>query len=333
MTDHAKTSTNPPRRLTQGKAPFRLLAAVLLLELLVTAPLLADEEGTGTMSLVFENDLFYDLDQHYTNGLGLIWIPDEKERPPDWARHAARLIPWFPKDKEPRHGYAIGQKMYTPTDITEKNPPADARPYAGWLYGTMGLGVQTDARMDQVILTIGMVGPASLAEQSQKILHKMTGSDKPAGWDSQLRNEPGLILTYQHSWRHLTGSLGDLDVDLTPYVGATIGNIFTYANSGVTMRYGRLLAADYGPLRLQPSSPGSGFFKPAHHFKWYLFAGFDGRLVGHNIFLDGNTFRDSRSVDKYLLVADLQIGIVLTWHTTRISYTHVLRTREYKSQE
>lgn len=70
-----------------------------------------------------------------------------------------------------------------------------------------------------------------------------------------------------------------------------------------------------------------------HHLTWHLFAGFDGRLVGHNIFLDGNTFRDSRSVDKYLLVADLQIGIVLTWHTTRISYTHVLRTREYKSRE
>lgn len=55
---------------------------------------------------------------------------------------------------------------------------------------------------------------------------------------------------------------------------------------------------------------------------------------GHarNIFLDGNTFRDSRSVDKEPLVGDLQFGIAVTWRNVRLSYTHVLRTREFKTQ-
>jgi hypothetical protein len=51
-----------------------------------------------------------------------------------------------------------------------------------------------------------------------------------------------------------------------------------------------------------------------------------------HIFLDGNSFRDSRSVDKEPLVGDLQFGIVLTWRDMRLSYTHALRTREFETQ-
>lgn len=68
-------------------------------------------------------------------------------------------------------------------------------------------------------------------------------------------------------------------------------------------------------------------------FGWYAFAGIEGRAVARNIFLDGNTFADSRSVDKEPLVGDLQFGIVLDWSDVRLSYTHVYRTREFRTQE
>ena len=97
-------------------------------------------------------------------------------------------------------------------------------------------------------------------------------------------------------------------------------------------RLGRRLPHDYGPPRIQPSLPGSGFFVPQNGFGWYLFAGVEGRAVARNIFLDGNTFRDSRSVDKEPLVGDLQFGFALTWSDVRLGYTHVLRTREFKTQ-
>ena len=84
---------------------------------------------------------------------------------------------------------------------------------------------------------------------------------------------------------------------------------------------------------IQPSVPGLGFFVPADQFAWYLFAGFEGRAVARNIFLDGNTFHDSRSVDKELLVGDLQGGIVLTWRGVRLTYTHVLRSPEFDGQD
>lgn len=292
-----------------------------------------EPEKTGTLSFILENDLFYNVDSHYTNGVGFIWVPDRRTPTPEWAVKLAHLVPWFPEQGALRHGYAFGQSMFTPSDITIENPSLRDRPYAGWLYGLIGLGVESGKQLDLFAFTLGMVGPASLAEQSQKFVHKVVGSDKPQGWDTQLGNEPGFIATYQRSWRGLatTTFLGN-SLDFTPHAGFALGNVFTYGNTGVTMRYGKRLPNDYGPPRIQPGLLGSGEFAPVSNFGWYLFAGVEGRAVARNIFLDGNTLRDSRSVDKKSLVGDLQFGFVMDWPDIRLSYTHVIRTREFQTQ-
>ena len=306
---------------------------VLTSALTVSPQACADSSSNhGTLSIIFENDIFSNEDKHYTNGVGLIWIPEQKKQP-EWVYQLIELVPWMPKQGKVAHGYAFGQNMYTPDDITWSNPPSNQRPYAGWLYGAVGVGVETGKELDQLSFTFGMVGPASLADQTQKFVHKVVNSDEPMGWNTQLKNEPGVILTYQHSWREATATtLAGFRVDLTPYYGGALGNVYTYADTGLTVRWGRRLPNDYGPIRIQPSSPGSGMFTPSDKFGWYLFVGIEGRAVARNIFLDGNTFVDSRSVDKETLVGDLQFGGVLSWKTMRLAYTQVMRTREYVGQ-
>ncbi len=55
--------------------------------------------------------------------------------------------------------------------------------------------------------------------------------------------------------------------------------------------------------------------------------------LGQNIFLDGNTFRDSPSVDKEYFVADASAGAAMTFGPTRISYTLNWRSREFEGQD
>jgi hypothetical protein len=311
------------------------IVAVLLIALFTGSPAYGGEAAlSGVMSLIVENDLFYNTDRDYTSGVALVWAPKE-DSTPDWAVHVAHWLPWFPKEGPVRHGYLLGQNMYAPSDITIPDPPLDDRPYAGWLYGTIGLGIETGRQLDQLALTLGVVGPASYAEQTQKFVHKIVDdAPQPQGWDTQLRNELGILLTCQRSWREFaTTTLVGLDFDLTPHIGGALGNIYTYANAGLTLRYGKSLPVDYGPPRIQPSVPGSVSFELTDKFTWYLFAGFEGRVVAHNIFLDGNTFTDSRSVDKEPFVGDLQWGFVLTWRRARLGYTHVWRTREFENQK
>jgi hypothetical protein len=314
-----------------------LIGLTLLLAIEGACPSIAraaESSKPGTLSLVLENDAFHGMDRHYTNGLMLIWVPGRDAPTPGWAMMLARLVPWFPERGEIRHGYAFGQSMFTSSDIDVGNPPLRDRPYAGWLYGTIGLGVESGRRLDQLWMTFGMVGPASLAEQTQKFLHKVFPGGEPQGWDTQLGNEPGIVATWQRSWRGVaTSSLFGAELDFTPHIGAALGNVFTYGNAGLTMRFGNRLPDDYGPPRIQPGLPGSWDFSPVSGFGWYLFAGMEGRGVARNIFLDGNTFRDSRSVDKKYLVGDLQVGFVLDWSDIRLGYTHVLRTREFHTQE
>lgn len=285
-----------------------------------------------TLSLVIENDLFSGDDRHYTNGLRLSWLTPSDDGP-QWLQRLAETIPTFLQDGKAVVGYAIGQSLFTPDNIDNPDPPLDDRPYAAWLYGTVALGVENGRRLDQLLLTVGMVGPAALGEQSQKLVHKLTGADRPQGWDTQLRNEPGVVLSYQSTWRPSEYPTHGYGVDMAPHVGASVGNVFTYVNAGVTVRAGYNLPHDYGPPRVQPSMPGSGFSMMNDEFGWYLFAGVEGRAVARNIFLDGNSFRNSRSVDREVLVGDLHFGVMLAWPSLRVAYTHVIRSKEFEGQD
>lgn len=302
--------------------------------LLVGAPILKADAAApgGTFSLVVENDIFYETDRNYTNGVHLSWL-SAPDRTPDWVVRSARRFPLFPEGGVVRVNYAVGQNMYTPADITVSDPPLDDRPYAGWLYGSVGVIAETGNRLDQLELSVGMVGPASFGEETQKFFHDVFDADEPRGWGTQIGNEPGVMLTYQRSWRDwVSESLFGIPYDVIPHAGGTLGNVSTYGNAGLTVRYGKPLLLDFGPPRIQPSLPGSGVFLPPERFGWYLFGGVEGRAVARNIFLDGNTFRDSRSVSREPFVADMQLGIAASWRKYRLSFTHVRRTREFKSQ-
>jgi len=75
------------------------------------------------------------------------------------------------------------------------------------------------------------------------------------------------------------------------------------------------------------------FFEPWRRIGFHGFAAVDGRAIARNLLLDGNTFRDSHSVDKEPFVADVMGGAALIIHRFKITYTYVYRTREFKTQK
>ena len=303
------------------------------------------------VSLSVENDLFTptNSDQHYTNGVRLAFVSPEDSAPATFL-NIAKKVPFFASQGRIRTSYSLGQTMYTPDDITiAENQPND-RPWAGMLYGTAGLlsdtGLQREdagngdvsnySRIDTLELTLGVVGPASLADKTQDFVHKLIDSPRPEGWDNQIKNEPIIGLTYERKYRSwFEADIAGIEFDATPHGALTLGNAFTNAELGTMFRMGFDLPADYGPPRIRPSLPGSDFFAPdteGFPLSGYLFAGFAGRYVVRDITLDGNTFADSASVDKEPLVGDLQIGVAMIVGQARLTYTHVYRTAEFTAQ-
>jgi lipid A 3-O-deacylase len=287
----------------------------------------------GTLGFLLENDLAFGNDRYYTSGLRVHWVSGHGAGTPAWAASLAERMPWLAPRGPLRHGYAFGQSIFTPHDVASPDPPPDDRPYAGWLYGSVGLSVESERQLDVLSLTVGNVGPAALAERSQKLIHEMLSGSEAQGWNTQLGNEPGLVLAWQRAWREPAAPWGSrAEWDVTPHAGAAIGNVFTHGSAGATVRLGRQLPADYGPPRIHPGVSGTGGFASPPEFGWHAFAGFEVRAVARNLLLDGNTFRDSRSVDKNRLLADFQVGIVLDWPGVRLHYSHVFRSREFRTQ-
>jgi lipid A 3-O-deacylase len=285
-----------------------------------------------TVSFVLENDLFSGTDEGYTNGFTLRVTSGEGDVLDPVRRVAS---PFIADDARLRATYAIGQNLYTPTNISTPVPDPTDRPYAGWLYGSVGLLADDDESLTSLELSLGVVGPLAFGKETQTIVHDLIDSTDPNGWGSQLGNEPAVLLTLERKWKtRVVGGLFGFGIDAAPYVGGALGNVFTHANAGFTFRIGTDLPRDYGPPRIQPSTPGSGFFEPVGATGGsYLFGGIEARAVAYNMFLDGTMFSSSPSVEKNIFVGDFYTGIAINYGDLRFSYTHVFRSPEYDDQD
>lgn len=294
-------------------------------------------QDNNFLSLAVENDLFGGgTDEYYTNGVRLTYFDVETQMPPI-IDNLAEAIPTFDVNRTTSTYYTIGQNIYTPDNIETSALQRDDRPYAGWLYGAVGLTSITDNHLDELEFTLGIVGPAALGEQTQKFVHThVSNSPTPKGWRHQLKNEVGAIISARRRWpAWYTNNLGPLRLRVEPDINLSLGNIYTYAGTGTTFTLGpyedRLQDT---PTRVRPAMPGTGFFDSKDDsFSWFLFAGVEGRAIARNIFLDGNTFRDSHSVDKEYFVADANAGFAITYDDYRLSYTLNYRTKEFEDQD
>ncbi len=295
-------------------------------------------------TIYFENDYFGGEDQHYTNGFKLSWVSGDLS---DWGQEGwrQRVLESLPFVNTPETqkniGLAFGQNIYTPQDTSLAVPDPADRPYAGWSYLELSFISKTETVMDRVAIQAGIVGPKSFAEDTQRIVHEWLNESVPQGWDSQLKNEPGINLIAERKWRLYGRTLGDtLGFDFIPHAGVSLGNVQTYANAGGLVRLGFNLPSDFGVDLIRgggavnaPVDDEDPRVSLKRNWSFFVFGGVDGRAVARDIFLDGNTFRDSPSVDKKNFVGDAYYGIGVILGTWQLTYTEAVRTIEFRGQD
>jgi lipid A 3-O-deacylase len=345
------------------KSMFRPNPALTLLLLLIAAPpaqaqhdsqdcnmsehAQAQAQRPNTLTVNFENDLFTGTDREYTNGVKLSWgsanLDDYKSDPclPAVLKAVNRMLRL--KDPNPyterNMVVSLGQAMFTPRNRERTTLDPNDRPYAGWLYLALGYNSRTEDAMRTYELDVGIVGPQSYAKQSQDFIHDLRNIPKWKGWANQLPNEPGVQLTFERKRRFLTDLPGPLPkADFIPHYGVAVGNVSTYLNAGVEFRLGWSLPDDFGTSAIRPGGNNGAPLSKADMRLGYaakglhLFASFDTRLVLHNIFLDGNTFRSSPSVDKRPFVGDAALGVAWSWRRGKLAYAHYIRSKEFYGQ-
>ena len=231
----------------------------------MTSPAYAETSwlDDAMLSLEIENDFFtpHGSDRHYTNGVRLEALsrPIGGSEVPDWSREPYAAWPGFELSAMRRVGFALGQNIYTPADTDSRVPDPKDRPYAAWAYLGVMLASETPDRLDTVELDLGVVGPAAGGRFVQNQFHNLINVPKANGWGFQLHNEPGAILSAERRWRLSAPPIlqAGIEADAIPIIGASVGNVMTYANAGLMLRLGQGLRADFGPPRIRPSLPGS----------------------------------------------------------------------------
>lgn len=305
----------------------------------------AQQVNPWTNTFYFENDLFNGTDSNYTNGVKYSIIsPDlspharEGRLPREVLEYVHRLpfIKRSPPEYTHKVEFSIGQNMYTPSDTERTDLIKDDRPYAGWLYISTSYHRRYKAPesvnfMDTVELQLGVVGPASLAEETQKFVHRMRQLRVPKGWDNQLKNEPGIAAIFERKLLFHPVEPETFGYDVIGHAGGALGNVYTYVNMGAEIRIGWNLPGDFGVSLIRPA--GSTRLYIRREFSMFGFGAVNGRLVVHDIFLDGNTFADSHSIDKKPFVADYAAGLAMQYRNFMVTWTQVKRTKEFKDQD
>ena len=326
----------------------RILALVLVLApLLVACRVTRGPEGEPApeptlLGTRLTNDLG-NLNNDYTHGTE-VWVSQPVERAPAFVRGLADgwlvgLLTW-PLDLGAGEvdrrvlRYRLAQQVYTPVNLRATALQVDDRPYAGWLHAGLSiartrLDPDPDRRRDRraaLEIDLGIVGPSSLGEPIQESWHDFWELQPVNGWDNQLHDEPALLVVRRHDWRVHHAALGeDADLDALAFADWSVGNLRTGLELGATLRLGRDLPRDFGmrsPARPGPDGGGA-----------HLLLDLSGRYVAQDLFLDGNTWKDSHAVDKEPFVGQVGVGFSLPLGDgLRLRLMRALRSEEFEGQ-
>jgi lipid A 3-O-deacylase len=295
------------------------------------------EDKPRYLSLISENDIYSPnaQDRHYSNGLRLGFSVHTNNKN---LRIIDSLLDNNLSTKF-RNESALGHNIYTPENFISKDLQENDRPFAGWLYGEFTRIANTPNTEKAISLSLGIIGPAALGNQIQTFNHTIINDPKPLGWDNQLKNEPAILVKYR--WSKFSSLINSekISIGLISRLGLNLGNVFTDAGGGLLLRAGSYLPNHEIPLRIESGYSGNGSFLVIRKngFDWQIFTEIQGRGVFQNIFLDGNTFSNSHSVEKKNFVWERSAGLIVSSGHFKnplfISFILIWRSQEFLLQK
>ncbi len=149
---------------------------------------------TPFVSLSAENDLFSfpggSTDRYYTNGVRIDYYFTKKH-----TEFPSSLLIKISEDRNV-FSWGLAQYMFTPSQIDVETVQYNDRPYAGALFAIHSLNSYDHSK--KIKLTsefyLGVIGPLSMAEETQIAVHRLFNYTRPEGWKNQVPND--IVINY-----------------------------------------------------------------------------------------------------------------------------------------
>jgi lipid A 3-O-deacylase len=289
------------------------------------------------LSVYWDNDgtvpnILDDSDRFYTNGNGI-----ELSFDPNLTEDLEEMLAPAGEWDNPRFGVgiAVKQLIFTGDNIQDPAPAEDDHPYSGYLYFAFSFQRADEDKHDHFELDIGVVGERSQAEAVQRFVHHaFPNQDTPQGWSNQLANELAINFNYERTWKSKRAESVDFDLEMLPSLGFEVGNVSIRGKARLTLRAGKNMPNDFGPATLLGKKDHTLTAADWGKGKWsiYVYATIGIDAIAHTIFLDGNTFATSRSVDSEPFVAQATFGLLSRYKSFHIGWSKTYQSESYETQ-
>lgn len=292
------------------------------------------------LNVAWDNDLLTGSDRGYTNGLMISYLTapaqDQNSQSSELARTAENALNFLPGISTPGQqqalAFSLRQLMVTPENITANPPDTNDLPYAGYLSASSTLWSWDADTITGYGVHLGVIGSESGAEASQKFVHKLTGSDEPRGWDSQLGTDVVGGIEATHARKLFAyGAEDKIQQEVSVVATAALSSFRTSFGAAAIWRTGHNLPVNFIPDYAGASStigmPGALNHRAPG---WSVFIGLGVDVVPYS-YLDKNA--SPYQFEESLLQGQAGIGGSMHWDRLQVSLTVRATTGEEQNNK
>ena len=150
----------------------------------------------------WENDLFFNSDREYTNGVKFEYGEYQfNHTPTSWILSGfSFLSKKFSNKRKEYSGINLSQSIFTPSNLQRSDISRGERPYSAYnqlsfissyLWNNSSLAIE---------LGYGVIGPFSNGKYFQSKIHEIVNSSLPEGWNNQIPNQKLLQINTEYQY-------------------------------------------------------------------------------------------------------------------------------------
>jgi lipid A 3-O-deacylase len=263
----------------------------------------------------FENDFFAGRDYYYTQGIAIEYAN------PALSKFFLYHLLLKPGKDSFQTGVIVNSFGFTPRHIKPSEIQFGDRPFAGcFTVKVFRFDINSVKKQSlSSAISFGVIGPAALGRELQKLIHKITGNVDPEGWRNQIRND--IILDYQVNAEKQLFTVPDKFL-LNVAGEGRIGTLNDHLSAGLNFMIGSL------------KNPYEGFGKEQKRYSWYFFGQARAALIGYDATLEGGLFNRNSpymfySSDIKRTTFQVDAGIVFNFGKINLSFSESFLSREF----
>jgi hypothetical protein len=259
------------------------------------------------ISFRWSNDVIFETDYYYTNGLRFeFYFPFLESNPVNYI-----LLP-SPDNSLKYYGLTLTQDLFTPTEVTDTVLFKADRPYAAYiLLGSEKTTYDSDKNLRiYSALELGIIGESAYGKETQNGIHDwLPTTSTYFNWLNQIKDDFAINYTaeiekgfWEDNWFNVNG-----------IASTKLGSPYTWFDAGFTARAGRYDHAYHPDFAMSSND----------EWQAYLFADLRGRFVLFNATLQGGLFNNNSiyTVDAIEhLVGDFSAGITAIYKYVKLDF-------------